>query len=71
MQEVRSFFAGVRAGKVEDKPIEDQINDFLKEHPAYTAKNISIAILPLCKEAYVIFDVREEKKPPAGKNNGK
>lgn len=41
--------------------IEDQINAYLQEHPTYYAKAISAYITGMTKEAYVIFDVRDDR----------
>lgn len=72
MQEVKSFYSGMKLNTgMQSKSIEDQINDFLKEHPNYAAKDISVIVGPSYLEAYVIFDVRDERKPQNGKNNGR
>ena len=72
MQEVKSFFAGMKLGfGLHDKSLDDQINDYLKEHPNYIARDISVIVGPSYLEAYVIFDVRDERKPQNGKNNGR
>ena len=71
MQEVRNFFAGIKDGKEQYEPLEAQINGFLKEHPQYSARSIDVLTGPLYREAFVLFDLREEKKPANGKSNGR
>lgn len=72
MQEVKSFYSGMKLNAgMQSKSIEDQINNFLKEHPSYVARDIDVIVGPSYLEAYVVFDVRDEKKPQNGKNNGR
>lgn len=60
MQEVKCFFQGTKDGQIHLDYIEDQINEFLKEHPTHTARSISTMLSDRYLDAYVIFDVREE-----------
>ena len=72
MQEVRSFYSGMKLGfGMQGKSLEDQINEYLKEHPNYTAKQMNIIVGSSYLEAYVIFDIKDERKPQNGKNNGR
>ena len=74
MQEVKNFYRGIKIDQVagmQSKPIEDQINEFLKEHTNYVARDIAVIVGPSYLEAYVIFDIKDEKKPQNGKNNGR
>lgn len=60
MQEVKCFFQGTKDGQTHLDYVEDQINEFLKTHPTYTARSISMMLSDRYLDAYVIFDVREE-----------
>lgn len=72
MQEVKSFYSGMKLNAgMQSKSIEDQINEFLKEHLNYAVRDIDVIVGPSYLEAYVIFDVKDEKKPQNGKNNGR
>ena len=68
MQEVKCFFRGLKNGEMLSTSLEEQINAFLRENPAYSAKAIDLVDAGLCREAYVIFDVREEKKQQGMRN---
>ena len=74
MQDVKTFIQGTALdGRVNVTPIETQLNEFLKANPAYSAKSMSFIVGPRYREAFVIFDVRDNKKPEtnsAGNKNG-
>ena len=80
MQEVKSFVYGRKGTDVinEFRPIEQQINEFLKENPNHIAKSITIVNSTYYQEAFVIFDIRNEEKTNykkttklnGGNNNG-
>lgn len=65
MQEMKRFVQGAdpRVPSFAIENIEDQINAFLKENPNYIIRSFDIVLGPRCKEAFVLFDIREEKKP--------
>ena len=44
-------------------PLEDQISDYLEYHPGYSVAAMSMLNGAGCKEALVVFNVREERKP--------
>ena len=63
MQTVVSFCCGVtKDGSINNVPIETQINNYILEHPTHTVKTLSTIIAGGYKEAFVVFDIREEKK---------
>lgn len=64
MQIVKSFTQGVDFhGNININPVTDQINEYLEYHPNYIAKSISVVDHKPSIEAFVLFDIREEKKP--------
>lgn len=66
MQTVVAFYCGVKNGVYNDIPIEDQINQYLKEHSNYSIRELPMIITGPYKEALAVFDIREgrdEKKP--------
>ena len=48
---------------VHGKPetVEEQINQYLTDNPTHYAKAISAYLVGQTKEAYVIFDIREDR----------
>lgn len=63
MQEVKVFHQGsLPNGKLEPKELTDQINEFLKENPNYSAKSISVMPIHMTWMAFVIFDVYDKNK---------
>lgn len=63
-QIVECFISGIdwRSGEYDTTPLEVQINNYLEEHPGYSAKSINTIVGPSYKEAFVIFDIRDEEK---------
>mgnify|MGYP006988826639 CR=1 FL=1 len=62
-QILKRFCQGIDfGGRVNNERVEDQINDFLAENPTYVARDINIVLGPNYKEAYVIFDIKDQKK---------
>lgn len=61
-QTVVSFVYGVdRAGLHNTMMIEDQINEFLREHSNYKISSISTIVTSLYQEALVVFDILDEE----------
>ena len=61
-QTVVSFVYGVdRAGLHNTMMIEDQINEFLREHPDHKVKSIGTIVTSLYQEALVVFDIFNEE----------
>ena len=75
-QDVKAFVCGrdIWHATYNTTPLDEQINEFLKEHPNYSAKSMSTFVGTGYKEVFVIFDVREEKqtntKNKGGRDNG-
>ena len=62
MQDVKHFINGRDLhGEYHMEDIDEQINSFLKEHPNYSVCTFSTIIGPAYKEAFVVFDVKEER----------
>lgn len=53
---------------VNTTPLEQQLNDFLDGHQNYKIASFSTIIGPDYKEAFVVFDIREDRNN--NKNNG-
>ena len=63
MQIVKSFVQGIDSyGDININPVSDQINEYLESHPNYIVKSMSIVDHNPSIEAFVLFDIREEKK---------
>jgi len=67
MQTVKKFvFGRDYTGNYNGDLIEDQINEYLEYHPGYSIITMSVSNSVACKEAFVVFNVQEErpeKKP--------
>ena len=64
MQTVKNFIYGRdRSGSVNTTPLEDQINEYLEYHPGYSVATMSLLNASGYKEAFVVFSIREERKP--------
>ncbi len=63
MQDVKHFINGKdpRGAYYNTDDLDTQINAFLKENPNYSIRSLSTIIGPAYKEAFVVFDVREER----------
>lgn len=67
-QTVVSFVYGVdRAGLHNTMMIEDQINEFLREHPDHKVKSIGTIVTSLYQEALVVFDILNGEHEPREK----
>lgn len=70
MQDVKVFVQG-RDGlskSYNPTPLDEQINTWLKQHPNHSIRSISNIVGTGYKEAYVVFDIRDETKTN-NKNN--
>ena len=63
MQDVKHFINGkdIRTSYYNMDDLDTQINAFLKENPNYSIRSLSTIIGPAYKEAFVVFDVGEER----------
>lgn len=63
MQTVKNFVFGKdRIGIINTEPLEDQINEYLENHPGYSVSTMSLLNAVGYKEAFVVFNIREERK---------
>lgn len=63
MQTVKNFIFGKdRTGNVNTTPLEDQINEYLEYHPGFSIASMSFLNASGYKEAFVVFNIREERK---------
>lgn len=69
-QTVKHFIYGTDRvdSVVNATPLEQQLNDFLDGHPNYKITSFSTIIGPDYKEAFVVFDIREDRNN--NRNNG-
>lgn len=64
MQTVKNFvFGRDRSGSVNTTPLEDQINEYLEYHTGFSIASMSFLNASGYKEAFVVFNIREERKP--------
>ncbi len=74
-QTVVAFGFGLsREGVHVTTKIEDQLNDFLQNHPNYSICSMSTIVTSIYQEVFVVFDIREpekEQKNEFKNNNGK
>ncbi len=71
MQTVKNFVFGKdRTGSVNTMPLEDQINEYLEYHPGFSVASMSLLNASGYKEAFVVFNIREERGDKKVKNNG-
>ena len=65
MQEIKRFVQGAdtRGPSFITTNIEDQINEYLKENQNKSIRTFQVVLGPKYKEAFIVFDIREEKKP--------
>lgn len=62
MQTVKNFVFGKdRSGYFNTETLEDQINTYLENHPGYSVSTMSTLNASGYKEAFVVFNIREEK----------
>ena len=72
MQTMKSFVQGVNSdGTINIEPIYSQINTYLEQNPTHIAKSISVVDHNPSVEAFVLFDIREERKPQEHSENKK
>ncbi len=70
MQIVKRFTLGQDyTGAYNGNPLEDQINEYLENHPGFSVATMSMLNGTGYKEVLVVFNVREERKPFV-KDNG-
>ena len=71
MQTVKNFVYGKDpiTGEVNTMSIDSQINDYLSNHPGYSVSTMSTLNASGYKEAFVVFNVREDREKKA-KGNG-
>jgi hypothetical protein len=63
MQTVKTFvFGRDRVGTVNHTPLDDQINEYLENHPGYSVSTMSVLNAVGYQEAFVVFNIREERK---------
>lgn len=64
MQIVKNFIYGRDInGNFNPASLEDQISEYLEFHPGYSVATMSMLDCPGSREALVVFNVREERKP--------
>ena len=64
MQTVKNFVYGKDpiTSEINITPIESQVNEYLENHPGYSVATFSTLNASGYKEAFVVFNVREERK---------
>lgn len=65
MQIVKNFVFGNNVLRTDwnNTPLEDQINEHLENHPGFSVATMSLLNGAGYREALVVFNVREERKP--------
>ena len=65
MQIVKNFVFGKDAMRSDwnNIPLEDQINEYLENHPGFSVATMSMLNGAGYREVLVVFNVREERKP--------
>lgn len=73
MQTVKHFIYGhdSRTGESNTMPLEDQFNEFLKEHPDHNVASMSTIVASTYKEAFVVFNIRNENQKSYNKKQDK
>ena len=72
MQIVKKFVLGRDyTGTFNGNPIEDQINEYLEYHPGYSVATMDVLNATGYKEAYVVFNIREERQEKEIKRSNK
>ena len=72
MQTVKKFVLGRDyTGTFNGNPIEDQINEYLEYHPGYSVATMDVLNATGYKEAYVVFNIREERTEKDNRRQGK
>lgn len=64
MQTVKNFVYGKDpiTSEINITPIESQVNEYLENHPGYSVATFSTLNASGYKEAFVVFNIREERK---------
>ena len=65
MQEIKTFMYGgnpMNNTPFNHMPIDEQINAYLKDRPNHSVKTMSTIVGPGYTQAFVVFDVREQKE---------
>ena len=72
MQTVKNFVFGkdVMRHDWNNTPLEDQINEYLENHPWFSVATMSMLNGAGYKEAFVVFNVREERSEKKVKRDG-
>lgn len=73
MQTVKHFIYGhdSRTRESNTMPLEDQFNEFLKEHPDHNVASMSTIVASTYKEAFVVFNIRNENQKSYNKKQDK
>ncbi len=73
MQTVKHFIYGrdSMSGESNMIPLEDQLSEFLKEHPDHNVASMSTIVASTYKEAFVVFNVRNDNQKPYNKKQDK
>lgn len=71
MQTVKTFIYGrnEKTNEFSRVPLDDQINAFLKEHQDHKIVSMSTVNASGYKEAFIVFDIREERNFNRPKND--
>lgn len=68
MQTIKHFLFGKYTGPGVTEscniPLEEQIDEYLKQHPDHSVASLSTIIASTYKEAFVVFNVRGENQKP-------
>ena len=70
MQEIKTFLYGgnpMNNTPFNYMPIDEQINTYLKDKPNHSVKTLSTIVGPGYTQAFVVFDIREQKEQRDGK----
>ena len=73
MQTVKHFIYGKDSmtGESNMKPLEEQLSEFLKDHPDHSVASMSTIVASSYKEAFVVFNVRNDNQKPYNKKQDK
>lgn len=72
MQTIKKFMFGQDyTGAYNGSPLEDQINEYLEYHPGYSVATMDVLNATGYKEAYVVFNIREEHTEKDNRRQGK
>lgn len=70
MQTVKHFIYGrdSMTGESNMKPLEEQLGEFLKDHPDHSVTSMSTIVASNYKEAFVVFNYRDGWQKPNNSN---